>query len=226
LLKIDGAVTLSFYQAKKNGDTEDIDYLFPLFPRRGLKALFPSIEGKAEHYCAFALPEHGSITFHCNLNDGLKDKDFFDDDEFVAMMEGNAIRVKAYYPILHTLRSFGSSFGFKDTDLATCPSVRKVFDSFLYMSERIDWWGKHGVLILPESDTEEQQQPCAHEIDASMFRKEISCLRIEASFVLNVPSSKKLDSNAVMASMERLLGRDLNVLFGHGKTDNILTHNP
>jgi hypothetical protein len=223
LLKIDGAVTLSFYQGKKFGDKEQIDYLFPLFPRRGLKDLFPSIEGRAEHYCAFALPEHGSITFYCNLNNSLKESCVDDDDEFVAMTEGNAIRVKAYYPILHTLRSFGSSFGFKDTDLATCPSVRKVFDSFLFMSERIDWWGKHGVLRVPENDAAEQQQqpPRTHRIDASMFRKEISCLRIEASFVLNVPN-RKLDSKAVTASMERLLGRDLNVLFGHGGTDNIL----
>ena len=232
MLKIDGAVTLSFYQAKKFGDKEHIDYLFPLFPRRGLKDLFPSIEGRAEHYCAFALPEHGSITFNCNLNNSLKescmvDNDFFDDDddEFVAMTEGNAIRVKAYYPILHTLRSFGSSFAFKDTDLATCPSVRKVFDSFLLMSERIDWWGTHGVLRLTQNDENQQQQlppPRTHRIDASMFRKEISCLRIEASFLLTVPN-RKLDSKAVMASMERLLGRDLNVLFGHGGTDNILT---
>jgi hypothetical protein len=229
-------VTLSFYQTTKLfGDKEQIDYLFPLFPRRGLKGLFPSIKGRAEHYCAFALPEHGSITFHCNLNNSLKeshmvDNDFFDNngDKFVAMMEGNAIRVKAYYPILHTLRSFGSSFAFRDTDLVTCPNVRKVFDSFLFMSERIDQWGEHGVLRLPKSDAEEEeeeeeeeQQPCTHQIDASMFRKEISCLRIEASFVLNVPK-RKLDSKVVMASMERLLGRDLNVLFGHGGTDNIL----
>ena len=65
------------------------------------------------------------------------------------------------------------------------------------------------------------QQPCTHQINASMFRKEISCLRIEASFVLRVPK-RKLDSKVVMASMERLLGRDLNLLFGHGGTDNIL----
>ena len=229
-------MTLSFYQTttKRFGDKEQIDYLFPLFPQKELKVLFPSIVGQAEHYCAFALPEHGSITFHCNLNNSLKESrtvhnNFFDknDDKFVAMMKGNAIRVKAYYPILHTLRSFGSSFGFKDTDLATCPSVRRVFDSFLFMSERIDWWGKHGVLRLPKSDAEEEeeqeeQQPCTHQIDASMFRKEISCLRIEASFVLNVPE-RKLDSKLVMASMEKLIGRDLNLLFGHGGTDNILT---
>ena len=150
-----------------------------------------------------------------------------DNDKFVAMMEGNAIRVKAYYPILHTLRSFGSSFAFRDTDLVTCPNVRKVFNSFLFMSERIDQWGKHGELRLPKSDAEEEeeeeeeQQLCTHQIDASMFRKKISCLRIEASFVLNVPE-RKLDIKVVMASMERLLGRDLNVLFGHGGTDNIL----
>ena len=87
----------------------------------------------------------------------MVDNEYFD-DKYVAMMEGNAIRVKAYYPILHTLRSFGSSFAFKDTDLATCPSVWKVFDSFLFMSERIDWWGKHGVLRLPESDAEEEEE--------------------------------------------------------------------
>ena len=75
LLKIDGAVTLSFYQAAaKFSNREHIDYVFPLFPRKGLNDLFPSIEGRAEHYCTFALPEHGSITFRCNLDNGLKEQ--------------------------------------------------------------------------------------------------------------------------------------------------------
>ncbi len=139
-------------------------------------------------------------------------------EEFMEMLDGDAIRVKAYYPMLHMLRSFGSSFSFKDTDLATCASVQKVFKSFLFMSEHIDWWGMHGVLRLPEGAAEQQ----ADRIDASMFRKEISCLRIEASFVLQVPD-EKLDSKVVMSSMESLLGRDLNVLFGHGGKENILT---
>ena len=81
----------------------------------------------------------------------------------------------------------------------------------------MDWWGKEGVLRLPGD-------VAGHNIDASMFRKEISCLRIEASFVLNVPG-KKLDSKVVMSSMESLLGRDLNVLFGHGiEEENLLTN--
>src|SRR5262245_50662894 len=110
-LKIDGAVTLSFHQAAKLGDGEHIDYVFPLFPRRGLNALFPSIAGRAEHYCAFALPEHGSITFHCDLDNSLKEQHKENYEEFVAMLgDANDIRVKAYYPIIHMLRSFGSQF--------------------------------------------------------------------------------------------------------------------
>ena len=77
------------------------------------------------------------------------------------------------------------------------------------MSERIDWWGKHGVLRLSEDAG--QQCNNGDKIDASMFRKEISCLRIEASFLLNV-CDKKLDSKAILSSMESLLGRDLNGL--------------
>jgi hypothetical protein len=74
-LKIDGAVTLSFYRAAEFGDREHIDYVFPLFPRKGLNDLFPSIKGRPEHYCAFALPEHGSITFRCDLGNSLKEQD-------------------------------------------------------------------------------------------------------------------------------------------------------
>ena len=217
-LKIDGAVTLSFHRAAEFGDGEHIDYVFPLFPRKGLNALFPSIEGKAEHYCAFALPEHGSITFRCNLNNSLKEyAGTAKYDKFSELLDGNPIRVKAYYPILHTLKSFGSKFSFKDTDLATCPSVRKVFDSFLFMAERIDWWGKYGVLRPPE-------QRILDRIDTAKFKKEISCLRIEASFVLDVPD-KKLDGKVVMTSMESLLERDVNMIFGHdgGTKRNILT---
>ena len=123
-------MTLSFYRAAEFGDGEHIDYVFPLFPRKGLNDLFPSIAGKAEHYCAFALPEHGSITFRCNLDDSIKEQSMANYGKFMAMLDGSAIRVKAYYPILHMLRSFGTSFAFKDTDLATCASVRKVFESF------------------------------------------------------------------------------------------------
>jgi hypothetical protein len=221
-LKIDGAVTLSFYRAAEFGDGEHIDYVFPLFPRRGLNDLFPSINGRPEHYCAFALPEHGSITFRCDLGNSLKEQDMENYDDFMEMLDMDPIRVKAYYPILHTLRSFGSDFAFKDTDLATCPSVRKVFNSFLFMSKRIDLWGKEGFLRLPENvGQQQQQQQQQHRIDDSIFRKEISCLRIEASFVLQVPN-EKLDSKAVLAWMESLLGKDLNVLFGHGGTENIL----
>jgi hypothetical protein len=107
--------------------------VFALFPHKGLKALFPSIEGRPEHYCAFALPEHGSITFHCNLSDSLKEHCMEDYEKFVTILDTGALRVKAYYPILHTLKSFGTDFAFKDTDLATCGSVGKVFNSFLYM---------------------------------------------------------------------------------------------
>ena len=223
-LKIDGAVTLSFYQAAEFGDGEHNDYVFPLFPYKGLNDLFPSIEGKPEHYCAFALPKHGSITFYCNLHNSLKEQHMVANyKEFVALLDMDALRVKAYYPIVHTLRSFGSDFGFKETDLATCPSIRKVFDSFLFMSERIDWWGKYGVLRLSDNVEQQQQQHSNNRIDASMFKKEISCLRIEASFILNV-SDKKLDGKVILASMESLLGKDLNVLFGHKRgTENILT---
>ncbi len=210
-------MTLSFYRAAEFGDGEHIDYAFPLFPRRGLKALFPSIEGRVEHYCAFALPEHGSITFCCNLDNSIRKQRMENYEEFMAMLDTSAIRVKAYYPILHMLRSFGSSFAFKDTDLATCASVRKVFESFLFMSERIDWWGEHGVIRLPGGDGQHTDK-----INDAMFRKEISCLRIEASFVLNV--SEEFTSKKVMASMDSLLGRDLNVLFGHGRgKESILT---
>jgi len=210
-------VTLSFYRAAEFGDGEHIDYVFPLFPRKGLNDLFPSIAGKAEHYCAFALPEHGSITFRCNLDDSIEEQGMANYGKFMAMLDGSDIRVKAYYPILHMLRSFGTSFAFKDTDLATCASVRKVFESFLFMSEHIDWWGEHGVMRLTEGNEQHTDK-----INDAMFRKEISCLRIEASFVLNV--SKKLNTKKVMASMDSLLGRDLNVLFGHGRgRENILT---
>jgi len=211
-LKIDGAVTLSFYRAAKSGGN---DYVFPLFPREGLNVLFPSIEGRAEHYCAFALPEHGSITFYCNLSDILKDRCMENYKKFVAILDTDALRVKAYYPLLHTLRSFGSDFAFKDTDLATCASIRKVFKSFLFMSERIGDWGKDGAIRFQEGNDVR--------FDASMFRKEISCLRIEASFVLKVPK-KKLDSKEVLAPMDSLLGRDLNVLFGQrGNEEDMLT---
>lgn len=210
-------MTLSFYRAAEFGGREHIDYMFPLFPRKGLNDLFPSIEGKAEHYCAFALPEHGSITFRCNLIDSLKEQRMANYKEFVAILDEDALRVKAYYPILHTLKSFGSDFAFKDTDLATSASVRKVFNSFLSMSERINCWGENGVLRVQKNAQHQDK------IDASMFRKEISCLRIEVSFMLNVPNKKKLDSKEVMAWMESLLGKDLNVLFGHGRKENILT---
>jgi len=215
-LKIDGAVTLSFYRAAEFGGKEHIDYVFPLFPRKGLNDLFPSIKGKAEHYCAFALPEHGSITFRCNLIDSLKEHHMANYKEFVAMLDKDALRVKAYYPILHTLKSFGSDFAFKDTDLATCNKVKKVFDSFLFMSERINQWSKNGAQRVQENVQQEDK------IDASMFRKEISCLRIEVSFMLNVPD-EKLDNKVIMAWMKSLLGKDLNVVFGHGGKENILT---
>lgn len=221
-------MTLSFHRTRDK-DKKIIDNVFALFPRRGLNNLFGSIEGRAEHYCAFALPEHGSITFHCNLDDTLDKQLVRDYDKFMAILDNrNAVRVKAYYPLLHTLRSFGSDFCFKDTDLATCASIRKVFDSFLYMSKWIDLWGTHGALRLVESAgqvqqqqqeqqlQQEEQQQHQEKIDSSMFRKEISCLRVEASFVLNIPK-KKLNSETVLAWIQSLLERDLNVLFGYGR---------
>lgn len=178
--------------------------------------MFPSIiNGSAEHYCAFSLPEHGSITFRCKLDAGLVEKEMAANyGEFASMMDVEKnFRVKAYYPIVHTLRSFGSDFAFKDTDLATCPSVRKVFDSFLFMSKWIDWCTK-GSLVRGEE---------RHRIDASKFMKEISCLRIEASFVLIIPNEHNRKA-AILAPMEGVLGRDINVLFGHngGNTENVL----
>jgi hypothetical protein len=180
-----------------------------------LKDLFGSIEGKAEHYCAFALPEHGSITYYCNLEDTLDRHLVSDYDNFMAILDNrNAVRVKAYYPLLHTLRSFGSDFCFKDTDLATCASIRRVFDSFLYMSKWIDLWGTHGAPRLVESVQQlqqQQQQWHPEKIDGSKFRKEITCLRIEGSFVLNVPKKKKLNSEKGISmyclDMEEILER-------------------
>jgi hypothetical protein len=119
-----------------------------------------------------------------------------------------SLRVKAYYPIAHTLKSFGSDFAFKDTDLATCASVRKVFNSFLYMAERIDSWGRNGVLV-----TSGQQKQKRIRIDATAFKKEISNLRIEVSFVIDV-GNKHDKRGVVLESIERLLERDVNLIFG------------
>jgi hypothetical protein len=203
---------LSFY---REGDGGRIEHVFPLFPRKGLNGLFPSIEGKAEHYCAFALPEHGSITFHCNLEASLNKHRVSNYDEFVAMLDTNTLRVKAYYPLLHLLRGLGSDFS--NVFMVKSDVIRKVFDSFLFMSERFNWWGERGVLSVPEDEEQHVDR-----IDASMFRKEISCLRIEASFILNVPN-KGLDATEVLTSMEGLLGKHLNLFFGRGVKEEFFT---
>lgn len=204
-------MTLSFY---RKGDGGHIDYVFPLFPRKGLNNLLPAVK-RREHYCAFALPEHGSITYHCNLEDSLNEQWVEDYDAFVAMLDNaNNVRVKAYYQLLHTLKSFGSNYAFKNTDLATHTKVKEVFASFLYMSEWIILWGRDGLLRVSDN----AGRRCEERIDAAKVRKEISCLRVEASFVLKVPNNRKeFDHKAVLASVERLLKRDLNVLFGYGQ---------
>ena len=102
-LKIDSAVTLSFSRVANNGA---VDYLFPLFPRKGLNSLFPSIEGKAEHYCGFSLADCGSVTFRCNLESSCcQSKEVR--REYLTMLKllsEESMRVKVYYPLVHTLR--------------------------------------------------------------------------------------------------------------------------
>ena len=187
--------------------------MFPLFPRSNLNELLPAIE-KKEHYCAFALQDHGSVTFQCDANTvrsnfssvetsgggGGGDGADFRDHESLFKVLNEAIRVKAYYPIIHTLRSFGTDFKFTDKQLATCASVRKVFESFLYIAERLEWWGTHGVMKLAPAgaaaaavdDDGDDAAAAEHEsvnIEKSLFKKQVSCLRIEASFVLSIPAS-------------------------------------
>ena len=126
------------------------------------------------------------------------------------LLSEESTRVKVYYPLVHTLKSFGSDFAFKDTDLATCASVTKVFNSFLYMAQRIDSWGRNGVLLVTSGPQQKQQRV---RIDSSAFKKVISNLRIEVSFVIDV-GNKHDKREVVLESIERLLERDLNLIFG------------
>jgi hypothetical protein len=149
-LKIDGAVTLSFSNVDKE---QQPDYVFPLFPHRKLDGRFPSMVGTPEHYSAFALPEYGSITFRCDLAKSLYKHGAGDYDKFADMIDTETLCVKAYYyPMLHTLTSFGKDFAFKDKDLATSPSVQKVFASFLSMSKEINSWAEKGCVMIEDKE--------------------------------------------------------------------------
>ena len=104
-------MTLSFYKTEEFRDGKRIDYLFPLFPHKRLSNLFGSIGERAEQYCAFALPRHGSITFRCDLDDNISKLCRGNYKEFQEMLKGNGvnvesddIRVKAYYPEEETVR--------------------------------------------------------------------------------------------------------------------------
>jgi hypothetical protein len=175
--------------------------------------------GAQDHFCALAFPEHGSVTFRCDLAESLYKYGAGDYNKFADMFDAETFRVKAYYPILHTLKSFGSDFAFKDVDLATCASVRSVFNSFLHMSKEMNSWAEKGCVMIEDK----KRIP----VKALMARQKLSCLRIEVSFILKVPDKEELDTEEVMKAMETLLGRDVNLIFGHGggTAKNVLIEN-
>lgn len=219
-------MTLSFRRVVEHEG--QIEYLFPLFPRASLKEKFPAMM-KAEHFCAFALPQHGSVTFKCDLRSCLERQESMATkySDLVAMLTERDVHVKAYYQIVHSLRSFGSGFAFKNTELGTSASVRKVFESFLHMAERIGSWGGRGEIrqrgAVKSSGAGRDQQEAEEvlRLDKSLFQKEISYLRIEASFVIEAPGNGFNHGNdGVLQLIDNLLQGDLAVLFGLKNDDS------
>jgi hypothetical protein len=193
--------------------------VFPLFPRDEIKDMFPSMmPGETEHYCAFALPEHGSITFFSNLINTLqapyKGRDY---NNFADMLDERPLRVKAYYTLLHFMKSCGSDFKFTDK-VAAIAKIRDIFSSFSFISDKIEQWGEKGIVRQAKVAGEHVER-----FNPSEFNREISSLRIEASFILDVPNNG-LDVEELLTSMQSILTKDINLFFGHDYTKEVFTN--
>lgn len=206
-VKLDCAVSLSFTQHHVNdGATRaapaaerQVEYLLALFNRSNLRSNFPNVSG-TEFFSNYALEGRGTVSFNCAVEKAVLSSL---GHKALSLALNESVRVKVYPYIIHVLKSYGSLFKFKDTDLATAKTVKDVFASFLAMSERIVSWGRDGIL-----HARAWEQP----IDASKFQKSLSTLRVEATFVLDVP--KRFKWREILSSIEDLLLVNLQVLFG------------
>lgn len=198
-MTIDVAAMISFYSKSCK------DFIFPLLKKTELRKQFKAITGDIHFYCAFGLAKFGSCNFRCQLDTNkLRASPLH---RALGLLVEDNTHIKYYFPIIHTLKSFGKDNACKDSNLATTASVKKIFACFVKIAQCLYNWG-----VLGEMD-QGQNQPV---IDFLKFRKEISCARVETSFVINIPDN--LDLEAVRKAMDDILSNDIEkVLLGSNK---------